>query len=62
MKLEYSRQIFEKSLNINFMKMLPVGAELLHADGRTDMTKVTVAFKNFANAPKNVKPLNKHEE
>ena len=24
-----------------------VGAELLHADGRTDMTKLTVAFRNF---------------
>jgi hypothetical protein len=25
----------------------------LHADGRTDMTKLTAAFRNFANAPKN---------
>ena len=33
--------------------MRPVGAELLHADGQTDMTKVTVDFRNFANAPKN---------
>jgi len=34
-----------------------VGDELLHADertdGQTDMTKVIVAFRNFANAPKN---------
>jgi hypothetical protein len=29
-----------------------VGAELFHADGRTDMTKLTVAFRSFANAPK----------
>jgi hypothetical protein len=29
-----------------------VGAELFHADGRTDMTKLTVAFRNFANASK----------
>jgi len=28
----------------NFMKILPVGAELSHADGQTDMTGVTVAF------------------
>ena len=34
------------------MKISPVGAELFHADGRTDMTKLTVAFRNFANAPK----------
>jgi hypothetical protein len=35
------------------MKIRPMGAEL-HADGRTDMTKPVVAFRNFANAPKNV--------
>ena len=32
-----------------------MGAELFHADGQTDMTKVIVAFRNFANAPKNCK-------
>jgi hypothetical protein len=45
------------------MKIRPVGTEFFHADsgteGRTDgdgqaeMTKVTVAFRNFANAPAN---------
>jgi hypothetical protein len=39
------------------MKIRPVGAELFHADGRTDgrtdMTKLIVAFRSFANAPKN---------
>jgi hypothetical protein len=50
------------------MKMWPVGAESFHADGQTegqtererererdrqtDMTKLIVAFRNFANAPK----------
>ena len=38
------------------MKVRPVGAELFHADrrtnGRTDMTKLIVAFRNFANAHK----------
>jgi len=29
-----------------------VEAELFHADGRTKVTKLTVAFRNFANAPK----------
>jgi hypothetical protein len=33
------------------MKIRPVGAELFHADGRTDMTKLVAAFRNFANAP-----------
>jgi hypothetical protein len=37
----------------NFIKIRPVGAELFHADRRTDMPKLTVAFLNFANAPKN---------
>lgn len=40
------------------MKMRPVGDELFHAGGRTDrqtyMTKLIVAFGNFASAPKNV--------
>jgi len=35
------------------MKIHPVGAELFHADGRTHMTKLTVAFRNFANTQKN---------
>jgi hypothetical protein len=33
------------------MKIRSVGAELFRADGRTDM-KLIVAFRNFANAPK----------
>jgi len=37
------------------MKIILVGAELFHADGRTaDMTKLIVIYCNFANAPKNV--------
>jgi len=31
--------------------MRPVGADLFHTDGRTDMTKLLFAFRNFANAP-----------
>jgi len=38
-----------------FIKIRPVGAELVRTDGRTygetDMTKLSVAFRNFANAP-----------
>jgi len=34
------------------MKIRPVGAELFHADGQTDMTKLTIAFRNFAKTPK----------
>jgi len=35
------------------VKILPVGAELFQADGRKDMTKLIVAFRNSVNAPKN---------
>ena len=34
------------------MKIHPTGATLFHADGRVDMMKLTVAFRNFVNAPK----------
>jgi hypothetical protein len=34
------------------MKIRPVGAELFHADGQTDMTKLILTFRNFVNAPK----------
>jgi hypothetical protein len=36
------------------MKILPVGAELFCEDGRTDVTRLIAAFRNFANAPKTV--------
>ena len=52
MKLKFSRQIFQKSTD-NTTKIRPVGAELLHADGRTDMAKLTVAFRNSSKAPDN---------
>ena len=35
------------------MKIGTVRAKLFHADGRTDITKLIVAFRNFANAPIN---------
>jgi hypothetical protein len=34
------------------MKILSVGTELFHEDRRTDMNKLTVAFRNISNAPK----------
>ena len=38
------------------MEIRPVGAELFHADGwteeRTDVTKLIVAFRSFANSAK----------
>jgi hypothetical protein len=44
--------IFSKKAQISsFIKIRPVGAELFHADVQTDMTKLTVAFRNLENAP-----------
>jgi hypothetical protein len=34
------------------MTIRPVGAELFHVDGQTEMTKQIVAFHNFENVPK----------
>jgi len=39
----------------HFMKILLVGAELFHADGQIDMTKLVVAFRSFAKAPTNIR-------
>jgi hypothetical protein len=52
MELEFSWQIFKKSLNIKFYDIPRVGVELFHADGQTDMAKLIVAFRNLAKAPK----------
>ena len=43
---------FRKKVPVSdFMKIRPVGAELFHADGQTDKTKLIVVFRNTANAP-----------
>ena len=50
--LNFLDRFFSKNTQIsNFMKIRQVGAKLFHEDGRTHMTKLTVAFRNFANAP-----------
>jgi len=47
-----------KILISNLMQICPVAAELFLADcstdRQTDMTKLTVAFGNFLNVPKNI--------
>jgi hypothetical protein len=65
-----SRQNFEKYSNIKFRetpssesRVAPCGRTDGRTetdgrtDGQTDMTKITVAFYNFANAPKNCQVL-----
>ena len=50
MKLEFLDRFSKIPQLSNSMKIRPVGDEFL-ACGKTDMMKLTVAFRNFANAP-----------
>jgi len=52
MKLELSLRFLKDTEISDFMKISPLGAELFLADRQTNMTKLTIAFRNFANAPK----------
>ena len=63
MKPEFSRPTFEKYTNIKFNENRSSGTPVVpcertdreagrQADRQTDMTKLIVAFRNFANAPK----------
>jgi len=60
-KLDIARYtVFSKNIQIsNFMMVSPVEAEMFHAggrvDGQTDMTKLIVAIRNFANTSKNIR-------
>jgi hypothetical protein len=52
-KPEVSRQILEKKKTqiSSFIKIRPMGVELFRAGGRTDMTKLIIGFRNYANTP-----------
>ena len=55
-KLEFSRQIFEKVSNIKFNQNSFSGSRVISCEQineRTDMTKLMVAFCNFGQANKN---------
>ena len=56
MKFGFSQQIFKKILRHQISQKKSMAAELLHTDGRTDITKRKVAFRNFANAPNKWNP------
>ena len=65
MKLEFSRHVFEKYSNVK-ISWKSVQWELScyiwmgrRIDRKTGMKKLTVAFRNFANAPKNHKSIEK---
>ena len=48
---EFSGLVFEKSSNIKFREN-PFSGSRVIPYGRTDMTKLIVAYRNFANASK----------
>jgi hypothetical protein len=52
-KLEiFFNRLSKKSQISNLIKIRPVGGDVFHADRRKDIMKLTVAFRNFVNAPK----------
>ena len=53
MTLECSRQSFEQYSYIKFHENPSVATELFQANRRRDVTKLMVAFRDFANSPKN---------
>ena len=60
MKLEFSRQIFEKHSNIKFNEIPSSGSRVVPREGTdgktnrpTDTTQLMVAFRSFTNEPKN---------
>jgi len=52
MKLGLSRRFLKGTEISDFTKISPVGAELFLADRQTDITKLTIAFPSFPNAPR----------
>jgi hypothetical protein len=53
MQLKFLNRVSIDTQRSDFFKTLPVEADLFHADRRTDMTELIVAFRNFANSPNN---------
>ena len=54
MKFKFSGHFFENVSNIKFNQSAYSGSRVVPC-GQTDVTKLIVAFRNFANAPKNEK-------
>jgi hypothetical protein len=64
MKLEFSREIFEKCSNIKFHENSSIESRVVPCgwtDGQTDMTKLVVAFRNIANGREAIKGNNESQ-
>jgi len=57
--LIFSTFFFEKCSNIKFHENSSSGSRVIPC-GRTDMTKLKVAFRNFSNAPTNKESFGGH--
>ena len=60
MKHEFSGQIFEKYSNKTFHANPSNGSRFVPCgptEGKTDVTKLVIAFRNFVYTPKNVIPV-----
>jgi len=56
-------QIFEKYSNIKFNETLPIGSRVVpcgRTERQTDMTKLIVAYRNFADCPKEHSDISLH--
>ena len=53
--MKFLDRVSKKPQILNFIKIRAVGAELFHADRRTDMTKLIVTSRNIANATNKTK-------
>jgi hypothetical protein len=63
MKLEFSRQIFEKYSKVNFHKNASSGSRVVpceETDRLIDVMKLINAFRHFANAPKKAEELHRY--
>ena len=62
-KIEFYGQIFDKYWNIEFHENLSSGSRAVpygQTDGRTDMMRLIVAFRNFADSPNNNRVVRKN--
>jgi len=54
MKIEFLHRFSKNTQRSDLIRIRPPVAGLFHADGQTDMTNLTVAFRNLSNVPKSV--------